>query len=241
MVKSGTIWGQAPRVRAQRVRRVCEALSREYGEPRLGNPEDPVDDLVYIMVSNKTSPDMAHRVWAGIRARFPEWDDLLRARRPTLERLLAPAGLASVKSQQMRGALRQIVSDFGRCDLTALRGEPDELVETYLISLPGVSLKVAKCVMLYTMGRGVLPVDAHVLRVARRLGWTARKRADQCHAELEALVPPKRRYTFHVGCILHGRAVCRPRDPRCAECVLQRHCDFARRTRHETKQTPDRG
>ena len=80
-----------------------------------------------------------------------------------------------------------IKSDLGRCDLTALKGEPEEVVEKYLTSLPGVSEKVAKCVMMYTMSARVLPVDVHVHRVATRLGWTTRKRADQCHQDIGVL------------------------------------------------------
>ena len=94
-------------------------------------------------------------------------------------------------------------------------------------SIAGVSDKVARCVMMYTLGAKVLPVDAHVHRLARRLGWTERKRADECHSELEAIIPPERRFTFHVAAILHGRAVCRPRDPRCAECCLRSYCPTA--------------
>ncbi len=89
-----------------------------------------------------------------------------------------------------------------------------------LVSLPGVSEKVAKCIMMYTLNHRVLPVDVHVHRVVSRLGWTKRKRADQCHQELESLVPPRWRYAFHVGCVLHGRAVCRAQKPLCGNCSI---------------------
>ena len=92
------------------------------------------------------------------------------------------------------------------------------------MGLDGVSEKVAKCVMMYTLGFDVLPVDVHVHRVATRLEWTNRKRADQCHEELEALVKPRYRFAFHVDCICHGRAVCRPKNPRCNDCVIRRYC-----------------
>jgi endonuclease-3 len=85
-------------------------------------------------------------------------------------------------------------------------------------------------VAMYTMGAKVLPVDAHVHRVATRLGWTARKRADQCHEELEFVVPPNWRYVFHVGCVLHGRSICRPKQPRCLKCCVNRYCEYFKRT-----------
>ena len=95
-----------------------------------------------------------------------------------------------------------------------------------LITLPGVSDKVAKCVMMYTMGKQVLPVDAHVHRVTRRLGWTSRKRADQTHEELEALIRPEQRYNFHVNCIQHGRLICIPHTPICNICPVNQYCEY---------------
>jgi hypothetical protein len=57
----------SPRRRAQVVRRVCEALTGTYGLPRFGNPANPIDDLVYIVLSNRTSPDMARAVYARLK------------------------------------------------------------------------------------------------------------------------------------------------------------------------------
>jgi endonuclease-3 len=140
--------------------------------------------------------------------------------------VLKPAGLSNIKARQLRGAIAKIVKDFGRCDLRQMRTWPESEVEEYLIGLPGVSEKVAKCVMMYTLGCSVLPVDTHVHRIASRLGWTKRRRADQSQSELEELVPRDRRYAFHVDCIAHGRTVCRPTTPACSSCCIRRYCEF---------------
>ena len=220
------VWDMAAAPRAQLVRRVCERLERTHGIPRLGNPRDPVDDLVYIILSNRTTAEVAKRTYSAAKATFPTWEDLLAAPISALKRVIAPAGLSGVKSHQVRSALRRIRKDAGSCDLSWLHGHSTDEVHRYLTSLPGVSDKVAKCVMMYTLGRSVLPVDAHVHRVTTRLGWTNRKRADQCHAELEALVPAHRRYAFHVDCVVHGRAVCLPRSPRCQACPIRVYCCY---------------
>ena len=143
-----------------------------------------------------------------------------------LRSLLRPAGLSVIKSRHIRAAFRSIKESFGVCDLSPLKGLAPEAAQDYLVGLPGVSEKVAKCVMMYTLGAAVLPVDTHVHRISGRLGWTARKRADQCHAELEALVPPILRRDFHVACVAHGRKVCRPLNPLCHECPISRYCTF---------------
>jgi endonuclease III len=221
---SGAIWGVPARRRSQIVRRVCERLRAAYGTPRLGNPRAPLDDLVYITLTNKTAPRSADAAYSGLKNAFPYWDAMLAAPARKVRRILTPAGLSRIKTAYLREAMRRIRADFGTCSLAALRGQPEGEAERYLVSLPGVSLKVAKCVMLFTLGARVLPVDAHVHRVAGRLGWTARKRADQCHEELEALVRPRWRYGFHVGAVQHGRTVCKPRAPACEKCCIRMHC-----------------
>lgn len=210
------------------VAEVCRKLKDAYGQPRLGNPKNAVDDLIFIVISNKTSPIVASKTFRRLKDAYQTWDDLLRCPLAKLRSVLKPAGLSNIKSGQLRRALRMIRHDFGACDLTALKDRPLTLVHEYLTSLPGVSDKVSKCVMMYTLGARVLPVDAHVHRISKRLGWTTRKRADQCHEELESLVSPQWRYAFHVDCILHGRTICRPRAPRCDACCINQYCQFFR-------------
>jgi endonuclease III len=210
------------------VKEVCRILEAEYGRPRLGNPRNPVDDLIYIVLSNKTAPLTARRVFRELKDTFSSWSELIAKRSAIVRRILRPAGLARVKTDQLRRALRKIVRDFGDCDLSELRKWPTADAEAYLCSLPGVSEKVAKCVLMYTLNGRVLPVDAHVHRIAVRLGWTSRKRADQCHDELEATVAPDLRFALHVDCIAHGRLICRPIAPLCGACCIQKFCGFHR-------------
>ena len=101
----------------------------------------------------------------------------------------------------------------------------DEDVERYLTTLPGVARKTALCVMLYALGRDVLPVDAHVWRVARRLALTPDKPwSERGGKALEDQVPKDVRSSLHVTLLAHGRAICKPRVPRCDSCVLADLC-----------------
>jgi len=224
--KTGAIWRKPPSIRTQVVRIVCKTLTKNYGTPRFGNPSDPLDDLIYIILSNKTAPEMARIIYSCLRKRFRKWDNILTVPLSVLRSLLRPAGLSVIKSRHIHGALRSIRKRFGTCDLRPLKLLTPEAAQDYLVGLPGVSEKVAKCVMMYILSMEVLPVDTHVHRISSRLGLTARRRADQCHEELEALIPPMLRRKFHVACIAHGRKVCRPRNPLCHDCCINRYCEF---------------
>jgi len=220
-----------PHVSARVVRRVCNVLEQTYGRPRLGNPEDPLDDLVYVLLSNKSAPERAQKAYAALKARFAVWDDVSDHELPHVIELLRPTGFATKRAGQLLGIFRKLKEDFGRCSLHELRTRRQQDVFNYLTSFSGVSDKVARCVMMYTMGFEVLPVDAHVHRVARRLGWTEIERPENSHDELEQLIPPGLRYSFHVDCISHGREICRASRPICESCSVKRYCNYYKSAR----------
>lgn len=212
-----------PMTRSSEIRSACELLDAAYGSPRHGNPTDPSDVLLYILLSNRTAPIVARRVYAQLRSADPKWYDLTTE---ALRGVLRPAGLAEKRAAHLMGIAERLRRDFGTVTLEPLRGEPDTEAEAYLCSLPGVSVKVSKCVLMYGFDRQVLPVDVHVHRITGRLGWHSHRRADQSHSTLEEVVPPELRYAFHVNCVAHGRAVCRASRPACGSCVLLSQCQF---------------
>jgi len=227
--KSGGIWRKSPTKRSKIIRGVCSALKEEYGTPRLGNPRDPTDDLVYVILSNRTLPGMSKKVYLELKKEFYPWSGILNKSKRYVEGILKPSGLSRIRSSQLRESIKKIQRHFGEGGLKALMGKRETEVLDFLTSLPGVSVKVAKCVMMYTLGFKVLPVDVHVFRISKRLGWTARTRADQCHDELEALVPACMRYSYHVDCVAHGRLICRSEKPLCARCCIASYCKYAKR------------
>lgn len=196
----------------------------------MGNPQDPLDDLVYVLLSNKTPPKRARTVYERLRDEFPDWSKVVEADLSRVVSLLKPAGFAVKRAGQIRASLQKVENDFGARSLDALNEFSREEAHDYLTSLPGVSDKVAKCVMMYTLDFDVLPVDVHVHRVARRLGWSTVDRPEQDKGRLEHVLPPKRRFSFHVGCVSHGRALCRATRPDCPPCPLKKHCEYFRLT-----------
>ena len=207
------------------VLRTCRRLEGSTPTTRLGNPDDPLDDLIYVVLTNRSGPAVAQRVFKELRGRYQTWDHLSGAPLDEVETLLRPLGLSHRRALYLRSTLAKICLRFGVVDLTALRDWNTVDAQTFLESLPGVSTKVAKCVLSFALNRAVLPVDVHVHRVASRLGWVDRRRADQSHEQVEAVVPARYRRSFHVAAINLGRTVCRP-VPKCASCPIQEACAF---------------
>jgi endonuclease-3 len=187
-----------------------------------------LDDLVFIILSRMTQEVKYSRTFLALREEFPKWEALRDARLRTVERCLRDAGLAQTKARQIKATLSEITEREGRLDLERLRVLPDDAIEDYLASLPGVGRKSAKCVMLYSLERDVLPVDAHVWRIGKRLGWIAQEQwSERESLRLEARVPRKLRASLHVTLVAHGRQICTARNPKCQACVLADSCPFS--------------
>jgi endonuclease III len=189
------------------------------------NQRDPLDELIYIILTTMTQYGPVD-VFRELKSAFPSWDLLLRPRsEPKLRQIVAICGLVNQKAPQILAIARQLKKDFGAVTLEPLRAMPDEECEAYLVSLPRVGKKVARCVMMYSLNRQVLPVDTHVLRLAKRLGLLPYETSwAKAHDAIHEVVPRKNRYSVHVGLVTHGREVCLHKNPRCETCQLVEMC-----------------
>jgi endonuclease-3 len=178
------------------------------------------------VLSQHTSDINRDRAFAGLKARFPDWQQVADAPVDEVADAIRSGGIADVKAARIQAILREIEAREGGLDLDRLKGLSDEEVESYLVALPGVGPKTAACVLVFSMGRDAFPIDTHVYRIAQRLGWLPEKAsADVAHKILTPRVPPELRYDLHVALIDHGRSVCKAKFPRCTECVLFDLCD----------------
>ena len=213
-------------------RRIRTALASRYGEPSrarlpLGNKRDSLDELIYILLTVQTAYGV-DAVWDALKKRFPTWGHVLRAREESLRRVIGPLGLSVQRARRIRIVLRAIEDEMGTLSLRKLRRMKTSDAEAFLTSLPGVGLKVARCVLMYSCGHDVLPVDAHVLRVSKRLGLLADEISwAEAHEAIHRAVRPEHRYSLHVNLVRLGRDVCRARTPHCEACPLVGMCPSA--------------
>lgn len=222
------------------LREVAEIVSVLYGNPTLGNLPDPVDELIYIILSRKTPEVEYQAAYQVLKSTYPTWDAVLDAGEEDIQRHVHHGGLGATKAASIRGALARLRQEFGSCTLEPAREWPDARLEEFLCELPGVSRKSAYCVMVFAFSRAVLPVDTHVGRVLRRLGVHVRLGVDldgmdhkQLQRALADLVPPNLRRNLHVNLLVHGRQVCTPAAPACTECDLRKFCQQYRRETQE--------
>jgi endonuclease III len=208
------------------VREVVWTLVETYGRPTLGNKRNPLDELLFIVLSSKTPPDRYQLTFRALKARYPKFERLATAKVKVVARTIVVGGLSEKKARQIVSIARHLKQTFGRVTLSPLAKMNDEEAEAFLDNLPGVGKKVARCILMYSLNRRVFPVDAHCFRISQRLGWVASEvnLTDLVADELQAGIRPELRRDMHVGMILLGREYCTPREPRCEFCPLLVWC-----------------
>ena len=191
---------------------------------------DPLGQLIQTILSQNTSDINSERAYRSLRRRFPTWQAVMTAPTHRVADSIRSGGLANIKAPRIQQSLRLIRKQEGRLSLARLRRMSNSEGMAYLSNMHGIGAKTAACVLLFSLGRPVMPVDTHVHRVTRRLGWAPEKaRPEQVGPLLEHLIPPRLVLSMHIYLVRHGRRICKAQRPLCAECPLATQCAFARK------------
>lgn len=212
----------------ERAEEAAQLLKRRYGDFAHYNRKNPFEELLFILCSVQTQESKYRKTYAALRRRFPRFEQLATARPSAIAKPLKFGGLSATKAQLIAKLCKAIEARFGRVTLAPLEGMSDAECESFLMTLPGVGLKVARCVMMYSLGRQVFPVDTHCWRICRRLGWVRSTREGVCTKKdmdrLQSKVPPELRRSLHVNMVSLGREFCTSQRPRCEKCPLRPLC-----------------
>jgi len=204
-------------------------LRKRFGQPRHGNKSNPLDELLYILLSLQTSEVNCKRSYRALRRAFPRISMLADARMTALRKPISFAGLGTQRAKKIAAIVRRIRADFGRVSLAALDKMPTSDAEKYLTSLPGIGKKSARCILMYSLNRAVFPLDTHCARILKRLGFEIPSGSlRKCEDRIQIVIPEDIRYSLHVTMISLGREVCTSRKPTCAACPLLEICPTGR-------------
>lgn len=215
----------------EELERISALLDTHHGTPDLGNHEDPLDELVYIILSRRTREEAYRQAFEALRSTFDSWKEVAQAPVDEIAETISASGLPHRKATSIKAFLGTISEELGEYSLDPLRQWDDERALQFLDGLPGVGTKSALCVMLYSLHRPVFPADAHVGRVLARLGVlepVGINLLDMEHRPRQSLlreaIPPHLRHDLHVNLVMHGRFPCRSMHPACESCPLLDHC-----------------
>ena len=207
------------------IARIGALLEAKHGRPEFKPDLTPLDEFILTILSQNTSAANYQRAFASLRERFASWDEVRQADVKDIEDAIRCGGLARIKAGRIKASLDDIHARYGKLDLDLLNEMSDEDARAFLMQFNGVGIKTASCVLMFSMGRPVFPVDTHVHRIAGRLGLIGPKvSAEEAHRLLQAMIPDELVYSMHVNLVTHGRRVCKARNPACDVCPLLEMC-----------------
>jgi endonuclease-3 len=218
-----------------RLKKILGIVRKSYGKDiRPFKASKPIDELIRTILSQNTSDSNSLAAFAVLKRSFKSWNRLLSVDTAKLARLIKHAGLGNIKAKRIKEVLLEIKRREGALSLEPLRDMDTGDAISYLTSLKGVGPKTAACVLLFSFGKPVMPVDTHIYRVTGRLGIIPKGLGiEDAHKMLSGMVPKSLIYDFHLGIIEHGRKICKAQNPRCGVCLLYSFCRFTDKALHK--------
>ena len=208
-----------------KVRKITLVLEKQYGVPRRGRSGDPLDILIETILSQNTNDQNRDRAYRRLKSRFPHWGDVLKGRTRSIVSAIRPAGLAEQKARRIHEILRWIKKREGRLSLLFLEKMDDEEITKTMGGLKGIGPKTLHCLLLFGLGKEAFPVDTHILRIGKRLGFIPKRMdAEKAHRWMAPLVPKGKSLSLHLNLIRFGRSVCKAKNPSCHACFVRDRC-----------------
>ncbi len=178
--------------------------------------------LVATILSAQCTDVRVNMVTPGLFQKYPTPEAFAALQPEDLQDDIRSTGFFRNKAKSLVGAARKVIGEFG--------GEVPRTMDE-LLTVPGVARKTANVVLgsWYKIADGVV-VDTHVQRISRRLELTKNSDPGKIEQDLMKVIPREKWILFSHQIILHGRALCLARNPKCADCPLENICHAGDKT-----------
>ena len=205
--------------------KIKNLLNKQYGDIEWRDEMETLDELIFTVLTQNTSDINAEKAFKNLKSRYINWDEIVESTNEKLETIIRIGGLGKQKSIRIKKILKEIYHRTGGYDLSILKDMPFNEVKEWLITLPGVGPKTAAVVMSFALKLPAFPVDTHIHRISKRLGYIDQNTsAEKAHEIMENIILPKDRFNFHILLITHGRKICKANNPKCYICPLTSYC-----------------
>jgi endonuclease-3 len=200
-----------------RTRKIISRLKRAYPDAKCSlNHSNAFELLIATILSAQCTDARVNLVTQDLFRKYRKPQDYLKVSPKELQRDIRTTGFFRNKTTSIQGTAKVLAEEYG--------GEVPQTMDE-LLELPGVARKTANVVLgnAFDIHAGVV-VDTHVTRLSHRLDLSQQKTAEKIEQDLIAFVPKKDWVIFPHLMISHGRAICKARNPLCAECVVEKFC-----------------
>ncbi|MDP4221954.1 MAG: endonuclease III [Bacteroidota bacterium] len=196
----------------------------EFFEENMPVPEteltyrDPFGLIVAVILSAQCTDKRVNIITPPLLTKYPDARSMALADPSDIYEFIKSCTYPNSKAKHLAGMARMLVNEFGG----VVPSDPQMLQK-----LPGVGRKTANVVASVVYRKPVLAVDTHVWRVSKRIGLVKNARTPlSAERQLSANIPEDLIYKAHHWLILHGRYICKARNPLCLQCGLREFCKF---------------
>ncbi len=201
--------------------KAVEALKELYPDAVCSlEADDPFQLLVATRLSAQCTDARVNLVTPALFAKYPTIEAFAAADVKDVEQLIHSCGFFRQKASDIVGMANAVLERFG--------GRVPDSIEA-LTSLPGVGRKTANLIVGDVYKQPAVVADTHLIRISNRLGLVSSKDPLKVEMTLRELLPPEESNDFCHRAVLHGRALCDARRPRCGECPLSTFCESAQK------------
>ena len=181
----------------------------------------PLNLVIAVVLSAQCTDKNVNRATSGFFDDFMTPEAYLELGEEKLRDKIKSIGLYKAKAKNIIGLCR-IIKDEHNGEVPDTREE--------LQNLPGVGRKTANVVLNVLFDQPTMAVDTHIFRLSNRIGLTRTKTPDATEKALLKRIPERHLKEAHHYLILHGRYVCKARNPECAECRIRDYCNYRDKT-----------
>lgn len=200
----------------QRAINCVEALKKNYPDAICSLVyDDPVQLIIAVRLSAQCTDERVNKVTPALFKKFPNIEAFCNAEIEEIEELVHSCGFFRAKARDIKNMCIMLRDEYGGV-------LPDTVEE--LTKLPGVGRKTANLIVGDVYKKPAVVADTHLIRITNLLGLVETKDPKKVELELKKILPPEESNDFCHRCVLHGRAVCIARRPRCEKCSMREWC-----------------
>ncbi len=173
--------------------------------------------LFSVRLAAQCTDERVNKITPALFARFPTLEAFASARVEDVEEYVRSCGFYRAKARDIVACAQVLLEKYG--------GELPRTMEE-LTALPGVGRKTANLILgdVFRVP-GSTVVDTHCIRLTNRMGIVdGLKDPVKIEAVLRRVIAPEKSSDFCHALVLHGRAVCDARKPRCEDCCVRHLC-----------------
>ena len=174
--------------------------------------------LITVRLAAQCTDERVNQISPALFARFPTLQAFAEADVEEVGKYVHSCGFWRAKSRDIVACAQMLLDRFGGV-------VPDNMED--LLSLPGVGRKTANLILGDIYGKEGYVCDTHCIRITGRLGITdGSKDPVKVEQQLRKSIAPDEASDFCHRMVLHGRALCMARSPKCGDCPLRELCDY---------------